>query len=160
MAGIVIGQVLDNNAVDASFNPVPNVDGKYGPYATREAALAAIPTDARAVGLTVGIKTGNAISEYWFNGGIADTHLVKKQQSGGGGGGLNIEITTDVTDTTTYLETQFPNAAIPTLVVDRDRGGCYIKFDDASWVKLNGTILTAALPTVASVVAANVLAYK
>lgn len=155
---ITIGEPLKNNAVDASFNPLPNVDSAYGPYTSTTAALAAIPTASRAVGLTVGIKSGTTITEYWFNGGTGSSHLIQK--GSGGGSGVNFKVQSEVIDTTTYLETQYPGAAIPTFVVDGTLGGVYIKYAAESWVKMEGTILSNALPTIAKVTGANVIAFK
>lgn len=155
---ITIGEPLKNNAVDSSFNPLPNVDSAYGPYTSTTAAIAAIPTASRAVGLTVGIKSGNTIVEYWFNGGTGTANLVQK--GGGGGSGVNFQVDSEVTDTTTYLEAQFPGAPIPTFVVDGELGAMYVKFAAESWVKLEGTVLTNALPSIAKVTGANVIAFK
>lgn len=71
----------------------PNLplDYWYGPYENIAKALektAATTVDGvqvtrRYVGMTVGIVTNNTVEEYWFNGGIEDNHLVKKQQESG-----------------------------------------------------------------------------
>lgn len=80
--GIVVGQLIVNNATDEQFNLYPNLDAKYGPYDDIGQALSALSKPTRAVGLTVGIrKEGNAIEEYWFKGGIENKHLVLKQLS-------------------------------------------------------------------------------
>lgn len=160
---ISIGEQILNLATDDSLNPVPNIDGAYGPYTSVSAALTAVASGRRAVGLTVGIKTGNTIKEYWFDGGIENSNLVPKQTNSGGGGGgesMQVEITNNVTDTTTYLNAQYPSAAIPTMVVDETLGGIYFKYAANKWVKVNGTILGSSVPATAKVVAANVLSYK
>lgn len=160
---ITIGEQILNSATDESLNPVPNIDGAYGPYASLSAALNAISAERRAVGLTVGIKTGNNIKEYWFDGGTNNENLIAKQSNSGGGGGgesMQVEITNNVTDTTTYLNAQYPSAAIPTMVVDETLGGVYFKYSATKWVKVNGTILGSSVPATAKVVAANVLSYK
>lgn len=81
--GISIGQLLVNNSVDDNYNPLPDVDAKYGPYNSIAEALKELPPELRSVGLTVGIKQNNIINEYWFNGGIENKNLVVKQQGGG-----------------------------------------------------------------------------
>lgn len=156
---ITIGELIKNNAVDGSFNPLPNIDIAYGPYTSTTAALAAIPTASRSIGLTVGIKSGNTINEYWFNGGTGAANLVQKG-GGGSGSGVNFQVDSEVTDTTTYLESQFPGAPIPTFVIDGQLGGVYIKYAAESWLKTEGTILTSALPSIAKVTGANVLSFK
>lgn len=150
MEGINIGQPLANNSVDSSFNPLPNVDGKYGPYASRADALTAISTESRSIGLTVGIKTGNTIAEYWFNGGTDDNNFVEKLSAGGGG--YNLYIANNITqDTNTNLNSLFPEAIVKDVVVDTVLGGYYIMYQTGKWVKLNGTILTDAAPTVTDI---------
>jgi hypothetical protein len=65
----------DNLNINA---PRPN-DNRYGPYFNTDAALAGVPAAQRYIGLTVGILgTGNVVSEYWFNDGIANTDLIIK----------------------------------------------------------------------------------
>lgn len=81
--GISIGQLLVNNSVDDNYNPLPDVDAKYGPYNSIAEALKELPPELRSVGLTVGIKQNNIINEYWFNGGIENKNLVVKQQGSG-----------------------------------------------------------------------------
>lgn len=71
-----VGATIYNN--EAS----PNIDYKYGPYHSVEEAyewLGEDNLDAIAVGLTVGIKTGNGIEEYWFKNGTTLADLVKKE---------------------------------------------------------------------------------
>ena len=70
----------DNLSIQA---PKP-VDANYGPYASTTAANAAISFANRYVGLTVGIGT-TTVSEYWYNGGIADVNLIAKSTGGGSG---------------------------------------------------------------------------
>lgn len=41
MAGLAISNLLDNQAVDENYQPLPNVDMKYGPYVSTAAALSA-----------------------------------------------------------------------------------------------------------------------
>lgn len=160
MAGINIGQPLDNNAVDSNYNKLPNVDSKYGPYATIDEALAAIPEESRAIGLTVGIKSGSTIAEYWFNGGTGDTNLVAKQ-SGGSGGGYTLYVANNIgNDTNTALNSLFASAVPKDMVVDAALGGVYIMYEKGKWVKLNGTILTDAAPLVTEIREVRMLSMK
>lgn len=60
---------------------VPNIDAKFGPYVSKEAAMEALDVngqDCLCVGLTVGIIEDNKVVEYWFQGGITIEHLVRK----------------------------------------------------------------------------------
>lgn len=77
--GIVVGQLIVNNATDEQFNAYPNLDAKYGPYDDVNQALSTLTKPTRAVGLTVGIRNGIAIDEYWFSGGTENKHLILKQ---------------------------------------------------------------------------------
>lgn len=65
----------------------PSVEALYGPYSSLSEAHTNI-TDTIGnnipVGLTVGIKTGNQIVEYWYNGGTSQSNLVLKGQAGSG----------------------------------------------------------------------------
>lgn len=81
MDGINISQPIVNNAADSNYNLLPNIDAKYGPYSSTTEALMALAPDARAVGLTVGIKTSIGITEYWFKNGISDNNLVVKGEA-------------------------------------------------------------------------------
>lgn len=78
MNGINISQPIVNNAIDSKYNLLPNIDAKYGPYSSTTEALMALAPNARAIGLTVGIKTSTGITEYWFKNGISDSNLVFK----------------------------------------------------------------------------------
>lgn len=77
--GIAIGQPIINNAVGEDYSTLPNIDAKYGPYSSVQEALSSIQVGGRAIGLTIGIKSGNDIKEYWFKRGTADANLVIKQ---------------------------------------------------------------------------------
>lgn len=81
MDGINISQPIVNNAVDSKYNLLPNIDAKYGPYSSTTEALMALAPDARAIGLTVGIKTSTGIIEYWFKNGIGDHYLTVKGEA-------------------------------------------------------------------------------
>ena len=60
------------------------IDAKYGPYASTAAALADIPAATRYKGLTVGVETSGAVTEYWFRDGTADANFVEKTTASGG----------------------------------------------------------------------------
>lgn len=81
MNGINISQPIVNNAVDSDYNLLPNIDAKYGPYSSTTEALMALAPNARAIGLTVGIKTSTGIVEYWFKNGIGDHYLTVKGEA-------------------------------------------------------------------------------
>lgn len=81
MDGINISQAIVNNAADSEYNLLPNIDAKYGPYSSTTEALIALAPDARAIGLTVGIKTPTGIVEYWFKNGIGDHYLTVKGEA-------------------------------------------------------------------------------
>lgn len=81
MDGINISQPIVNNAADSEYNLFPNIDAKYGPYSSTTEALMALAPNARAIGLTVGIKTSIGITEYWFKNGISDSNLVVKGEA-------------------------------------------------------------------------------
>lgn len=81
MDGINISQPIVNNAADREYNLLPNIDAKYGPYSSTTEALMTLAPDARAIGLTVGIKTSTGIVEYWFKNGIGDHYLTVKGEA-------------------------------------------------------------------------------
>ena len=83
MNGINISQPIVNNAADSNYNLLPNIDAKYGPYSSTTEALMTLAPNARAIGLTVGIKTSIGITEYWFKNGISDNNLVVKGEAPG-----------------------------------------------------------------------------
>lgn len=77
---IVIGKPL-------RVNGAKPIDYLSGPYASVQAALAAVPSALRYIGMTVIVVTDNIPVEYWFSGGTGDANLVIKSSGGGGGGG-------------------------------------------------------------------------
>lgn len=78
---------INNGGIETNKEGMASIDSRYGPYASVAAAHAALNADGVcAIGLTVGIISGNNITEYWYQGGTAQTNLVEKQQGGGGGG--------------------------------------------------------------------------
>lgn len=76
--GISISQPIINNSVDDNYNPLPDIDAKYGPYSSVKEALETLTPELRSVGLTIGVKQNNSINEYWFKSGIEDEDLVEK----------------------------------------------------------------------------------
>jgi hypothetical protein len=64
------------------IQPYSNVDLLYGPYASVEDALEAVPYEIRKQGLTVGvINEKGIIEEYWWNtASVADASLFKKNE--------------------------------------------------------------------------------
>ena len=75
---INVGQSILSDATDNNFNPLPNLDYKYGPYTSTEQCLSTITKKMRSLGLTVGIINGTSIKEYWFKDGIENTNLTEK----------------------------------------------------------------------------------
>ena len=64
------------------YSPVANIDTRYGPWTSVANANAGIASARREEGLTVGIISGSTVTEYWYNGGIADIDLVAKAAAG------------------------------------------------------------------------------
>lgn len=73
-----IQDLINFSATDDDFNPYPQLDERYGPYTSVSAALSALTSGYRCIGLTVGVKTDGGITEYWFKSGITDDDLVIK----------------------------------------------------------------------------------
>lgn len=73
-----IGDVVNYTAIDDNFDRYPQLDKRYGPYENVDTALTTLKSSDRCVGLTIGIKTNNTITEYWFTGGTDDANLVEK----------------------------------------------------------------------------------
>lgn len=139
---------------------LPNANAGYGPHQTLETAKRAVSEAYGGnvpLGVTVAVKVGSVIKEYW-NPSAAETFIEK--QSAGGGGSIQIEtIDGVVEDTTTWLDTTFPSMTAGGHVVDTSTGKVYIKYNDG-WVVMVGTILTNAVPTVTRIANAQVLSYK
>lgn len=162
MSNITIGQLLFNNAVDENFNPLPNVDAKYGPWNSNTEAITNIPRESRAKGLTVGIIENGKIVEYWWESSIENSGLIKKQSTGGGGGDtytlyLNNNITED---SNTYLNSLYASANIKDIVIDTTNGGMYYKYNTNKWTKINSTILQDTAPIVTSIREVNMISIK
>lgn len=47
--GISIGQPIINNSVDDNYNPLPDIDAKYGPYSSVKEALETLTPELRSV---------------------------------------------------------------------------------------------------------------
>ena len=75
---VVINDIIELTGSDSEFNLYPQMDKRYGPYNSVRAALTALTTFKRCIGLTIGVRSGNSITEYWFKGGISDSNLVEK----------------------------------------------------------------------------------
>jgi len=63
---------------------IASIDAKYGPYATKQAAIEALGEngmDVIADGLTVGIIEEGKIVEYWFQGGVTEAYLLRKSSA-------------------------------------------------------------------------------
>lgn len=56
-----------------------NLDYLYGPYESVAAANTAIPSERRAIGLTVAIIEDGSAVEYWYKAGVSDENLVLKK---------------------------------------------------------------------------------
>lgn len=78
---VTISDIVNFTGNDSGFNPYPQMDERYGPYDSVSAALTALTTSKRCVGLTIGVKSDNSITEYWFKDGILDSNLVEKADS-------------------------------------------------------------------------------
>lgn len=78
---LTISDIVNFTGNDSEFNPYPQMDERYGPYDSVSAALTALTTPKRCVGLTIGVKSGNSITEYWFKDGVSDSNLVEKADS-------------------------------------------------------------------------------
>lgn len=72
---------------DSDGYVLPSSQVFYGPYASVADAHTAVSAAFESnipIGLTVGIKNGNTIKEYWYNGGTAKSNLVVKDTVGTG----------------------------------------------------------------------------
>ena len=74
-------------AIRVGDNILPNIkgnlDARYGPYNSIQEALEKVfdpDSENRDKGITVGIKFGDTIKEYWFQGGTDDSNFVEKIQ--------------------------------------------------------------------------------
>lgn len=151
-----------------------SLEATYGPYNSIDAAYNAIVDefggDGIPIGLTVGIKNGNNITNYWFNGGTAKSNLVAKYPTGSSGsnssGGTSSVgpsiMTVDgvLEDTNTNLNTLFPTANIGDHIIDTANEALYLMYEQGHWFKMVGAVLTDTAPVVTRIVNANILSYK
>lgn len=75
---VTINDIVEFTGSDSQFNLYPQMDKRYGPYNSISTALTTLTTSKRCIGLTIGVKSGNSITEYWFKDGILDSNLVEK----------------------------------------------------------------------------------
>ena len=146
---IVVGKPL-------RVNGAKPLDYLSGPYNSVQAALTAIPSALRFIGMTVTIITGNTPVEYWFSGGTADGNLVAKSSGGGGGGdGLNaIEVTSIADETTTVLEEYYTNGG-HNLVIATSTEKAYFRYGTNKWFGVAVGILGASPSPIANVAGVN-----
>lgn len=78
---VTISDIVNFTGSDDRFSPYPQMDNRYGPYNSVSAALTALTISKRCVGLTIGVKSGDSITEYWFKDGVSDSSLVEKADS-------------------------------------------------------------------------------
>jgi len=87
------------------------LDAKYGPYDTVALALADLTSGFRYQGLTVGIKSGSSIVEYWFKDGVENANFVEKGTGSSGTLPAHTHQISEVTGLQTQLDVR------PTLTV-------------------------------------------
>ena len=109
---VVINDIVEFTGSDSEFNLYPQMDKRYGPYDSVSAALTALTTSKRCIGLTIGVKSNDSITEYWFKDGTSDSNLVEKAddtyqsyKANGGNKTRNDFYTTleRIVDTSTYV---------------------------------------------------------
>lgn len=76
--------ILLNDNLDVAVNKP--TDYRYGPYTSTASALQTITSIKRYKGLTVGIISGNSVTDYWFKDDITDASLVEKTTGSSGSG--------------------------------------------------------------------------
>lgn len=161
------------SGIDSSTGTLsPSIEATYGPYDSVSQAYQSLTstfgTSSIPVGLTVGIKTGNTIKEYWFNGGTAQSNLVPKVTTSSSSGGdstskgrVHTSDNSNIQDTTTSLSSIFPEATVGDFCVSTVTGGLYLKYSDNGWLKVGtGVILTDTVVQTANIANAYVLSYK
>lgn len=147
---IVVGKPL-------RVNGAKPLDYLSGPYDSVQAALTAIPSALRYVGMTVTIMTSNTPVEYWFSGGTGDANLVRKSSGGGGGSGLNsTEVVSIAEESTTYLEENFGSQGF-NLVIVTSTEKAYLRYDENKWLSFAIGILGPSPSPVANIAGVNYL---
>lgn len=73
-----------NLSDNINYNAPKHADKRYGPWTGITHANDNVIALQRAVGLTVGILSGNTLDEYWYYSGITNSDLVLKLAGGGG----------------------------------------------------------------------------
>jgi acyl CoA:acetate/3-ketoacid CoA transferase len=148
------------DATGASDSFLPNANAAYGPHGSLEVARRAVAEIYQGnipLGVTVAVKVGSVLKEYWNPTNV--TTFVEKQ-SAGGGGSFEIRTIDGVSeDTTTWLDSTFGSMAVGGHVIDTQTGKVYIKYE-GGWVVIQGTILSDAVPTITRIANAQVLSYK
>ncbi len=141
----------------------PSLEYTYGPYDSIDLAYTSLietfGQEVIPIGLTVGIKEGITITEYWFNGGTSKENLMKKNGTSDGGAPFNT-VESVPEDNTTWLNQNFPNAIVGEQVVDTTAGNLYIKYSDTGWIKILGTVLSVESSPVADIVSASIMSLK
>ena len=88
--------LLNDNLDVAVAKPT---DNRYGPYSSTSAALVDIPPFKRYIGLVIGILSGGAVTDYWFQSGINDGDLVEKTSASSPGSvTLSVYVSSFVSD--------------------------------------------------------------
>jgi hypothetical protein len=156
-------RVANANATGPQDAYLPSANAGYGPYSSLSEAqqeLNTIFNNNIPLGITVGVKLGNTITEYW-NPSSPNTFVAKMSTTGTGGSSTNIYTVLSIPDdTTTVLNSLYPSATKGTIVINSSTGGTYLCYDAGSWIKFNGTILTDTAPVAATITEANILSYK
>lgn len=67
-----------NLSDNINYNAPKHADARYGPWTGVTHANDNVIALQRAIGLTVGIQSGNTLLEYWYYSGVTDSDLVLK----------------------------------------------------------------------------------
>lgn len=140
----------------------PSLEYTYGPYDSIDLAYTSLietfGQEVIPIGLTVGIKEGLTITEYWFNGGTGKENLIKKNSTSDGDSFNTVASVPE--DNTTWLNQNFPDVKVGGQVVDTTAGNLYIKYSDTGWIKILGTVLSVESSPVADIVSASIMSLK
>lgn len=155
----------------------PSIEAFKGPYATLDAALAAIPQAFRQLGREVLIKTGTRIRSYRLDG-FDDTNQTNRENitianivpledtmvvSGGGGStiiyvdppGLPVN-----SNTNTFLTSNYTLAPIGTEVYDTVNRFMYKKISSGVWVKTAAVSPDLDMDPIGVIQGINLISYK